>query len=852
MRTTRALARLMGVWSMAGACAGAIAAQAQEPAPAAPPPAAPAPLAASTIGALLEESPRTRAAAAERLARTAILVLRLNPDPTERDFRIAALTLNLARRLTPDDTELLRHEIVAWISAGDQARVLQATKRLVELDPLDTVAQLRIISMQLSAIQEAEKRLDAYTRLLGPRGATLDDSIRSRLALDAALLSRERGDDDGFRERMTQAAQLDSSNKEAAVLAATYFLERSDDPLGRVEMLANVVLADPADPSANLNLARELRRHGAFMASQRFQSNAEQVFQRMGVQPDTSEFVEALVSQWQSGSTEVILEAIGRIEGIARENRRRTIAGLEAAGQPSGDPLEEFRLPIEMETVRLAANIASGRQTGAEASLRSIVSEAIRTLQTMAEPPPGAPVPTVEEQDEARERLAGDVLWARLWCGAETEQAEAALNALIETGVAREAAINRYKGWLALRKGDLAGADTLLTPLATVDPQARLGLAALAEARGDKRLAAKHYAYVASAQPEALLGAFARRRIETVLGESLAPTPTAAAIDAYAAKLPPWLSDMAQNPKSYMFLDVVPERQTASVIDGTHLLLTLRNVGRTPLAMGRDAAMPSRVLLTPAISFQRSGGRSADSQAPEVIELDRRLRLKPGEAIQTRVWAGQGSVGDFIDSVSPAFTLRWRATVGFVTDGQGRLGAGLGSITADAGLMSRPAVETLGLTPEKVRDALFQSQGDTLLEAMFFARTIGALVLANPKEEEGKAVLEGLLMGFAQRMAKMSEVERAMTIIVVTGILPRDMITEVDRAAGEDSSRFVRMAYLAERNPPPDHPAYDAALADPDADWSELARLLREEAAERAAAAAPAPAETPAAPDAQK
>lgn len=832
----RGLARDIAGLGAALLCAAGAAAR--QDAPGAPA-TAPSPGAPAAPDSLLRERPRTRTAAAERLARTAILILRTKAEPTERDYRIAALTFALAQRLDPDNAEYVRHEIMAWQSAGDDARLLKASRRLMALDPRDTVAQLRVVSMQIGAIQEAEARLSAYDRLLGPRGDSLDPAVRSRLALDAALLARERGDDAGFRDRLTLATQLDSSHKQAAVLAATYFLERSEDPMGRVEMLANVVLADPSDPSASLNLARELRRHGAFTASSRFQTNAETILQRQGVQPSTDEFVESLVCRWQAGTSDSIVAAIGNVEAVARENRRRQIAGLEAAGQPIGEPLEEFRLPLEMETVRLAANLAMGRAEAAEASLRSLVSDAIKTLQTMASPPEGAPVPTQEEQDEARERLAGDVLWARLWSGAELEQAEAALDALAETGIAREAAINRYRGWLALRKGDLAGAEALLTPLANTDPQARLGLAALAEARGEKRLAAQHYAFVALAQPEVLLGAYARRRIEALLGEPLAPTPVATALEAYAGRLPAWLNDMAADPRSYIFLDAAPAQQNASVIDGTHVRLLLRNVGRLPLAVGKSAAIPSRALLTPAINFS-GRGQGPEGQQPEVIELDRRLRLMPGESIEAVAWAGQGQLGDFIDSISPAFALRWRATVGFTTDGQGRLGAGANSITADAGIMSRPAIEGLGLTPEKIRDALFQSQGDTLLEAMFFARTIGALVQANPNDAEGKSISDGLVLAFSQKMPKMSEVERAMTVVVVGGMFPRNEITEIDRVAGADTSRFVRIVFLTERNPPADHPAYDAAIADPDQDWSELARLLREEAADHAPTTAPA------------
>src|SRR5690606_22072900 len=119
----------------------------------------------------------------------------------------------------------------AWYAAGDEAKVIEVTREIIRLDPSDTVAQLRLISDRISRYQSVEERQTAFDRLLGESGGAIDPSVRSRLALDDALLARELGDEQRFVERLSMATQLDSSNKPAAVLAATYALERLTDPI---------------------------------------------------------------------------------------------------------------------------------------------------------------------------------------------------------------------------------------------------------------------------------------------------------------------------------------------------------------------------------------------------------------------------------------------------------------------------------------------------------------------------------------------------------------------------------------------------------------------------------------------
>ena len=129
-----------------------------------------------------ERAPRI----ADAIEQIALLDLRMQQNPLPLDYQLTYHLLSVAAALEPDDLSL-RHTIAAAAWATTDDRLLrEATERIVRLDPKDTVAQLRLISDRINDHQTGEERLAAYERYLGPRGESIDPSVRSRLAVDAA------------------------------------------------------------------------------------------------------------------------------------------------------------------------------------------------------------------------------------------------------------------------------------------------------------------------------------------------------------------------------------------------------------------------------------------------------------------------------------------------------------------------------------------------------------------------------------------------------------------------------------------------------------------------------------------
>ena len=368
-------------------CTGSLAAQPeqapQEPAPdsqAETVPQVPPAIAAS-------DQPEMKRFTANSIVRVALLDVRQRLKPAPEDFRIVEQLIALAQDLLPDDPEMVRRRIEAAFEAADHDLLIEQTRRLVVLDPSDTVAQLRLISDNIRGMQTIEQRLAAYDRLLGDRGASLDPSIRSRLALDAALLKRELGDDRGFVEYLTKSTVLDSTNKEAAVLAATYFAERvADNPPAYLEMLVNVLLADPTDPNSHIRIAAELVANGAFESAQRFYGSAGRILAESGEL--TQAFLDQqLVMLWQVNGPTPILEELNS-ELAARRAEVQEVFDYHEANDllpPDIDPPEATHLTPDRERIRLLAADAIGDAETLEAAAKDYHASSTARLELLVD-----------------------------------------------------------------------------------------------------------------------------------------------------------------------------------------------------------------------------------------------------------------------------------------------------------------------------------------------------------------------------------------------------------------------------------------------------------------------------------
>src|SRR5439155_939779 len=128
--------------------------------------------------------------------------------------------------------------------------------------------------------------------------------------------------------------------------------------------------------------------------------------------------------------------------------------------------------------------------------------------------------------DEATQRrlwLTGELMWMRLWCGRQVDEAAATLKSVeADPALPPEGhpTLDRMKGWLLIRQGDLDGAERILTPLADDDSFAALGLALITELRGNTAQAGEKFAELSRRLAGTLGGAWARTKATHLLGKA--------------------------------------------------------------------------------------------------------------------------------------------------------------------------------------------------------------------------------------------------------------------------------------------------------------------------------------------
>jgi tetratricopeptide (TPR) repeat protein len=639
---------------------------------------------------------RTPEILANALARLAIFDLRATANPGEADYRIATALLGLAREQKPKDGEILRRQIEAAYGAGDNALVQELTRALLVVDPNDTVAQLRLITASIATNnQTAEQRLESYEKFLGPEGKAFRPEIRSRLALDAALLLRERGDTKGFVDRLKDSLRLDPTHKEAAALAVAYFADRlPEDRLGRLTLLQNLLMADPVDPHVHLSIARELAAGGAFKGANRFYRIAMAISQSSGGQPDADVQMQATVIRWHDVGPAVVAreirEQLLQARAEAAVALRRLEGRFEGGHIPEGVRRpEDILVPMDIAPLVIAAGDAAGDPEISKWAYTELVQTVRKTVEELQDP--------VKRQGIGEERasqMTAQVLmslcWIRAWSGQEADLVRGDLDKNPALAQIFPEISKVIDGYLKLREGDAAAALELFKPLQDQHMLARVGVGQAQEKAGHQALAVQTYESILRDAPLSYFGAWARARM-VALGWT-EPRGDSVALERAAAQIPDWIDRAITNPAQYVQITLAPMNRTPDALDAVAIRVTLQNLAPIPLALGADRALNSRLLMAPKV--EADAAVELPWFRPEVVDIDRRLRLLPNERLDVVVQPDLGGLGWAAESLgNRTLRVRWRATQGAVFQGGGFHPGAMCLVADSDSVMRRPLAE---------------------------------------------------------------------------------------------------------------------------------------------------------------
>ncbi len=641
------------------------------------------------------------------MARTALLDLRGIAEPTADDLALTTSFLRLAHQMDPSNTQTIRRWVEAAFAAGDDAAVLEASRALVKADPTDTVALLRVISSQLRNANTAQDRLAQYARFIDTD--RIDASVRSRLALDAALLAREVGDEKRFTQLLQRATQLDSTNKDAAVLLFTFVTQRAKSDFERVEALNNLLMSDPADPGVHAQLRDLLASNGAWTAAARFDTNVRRMIGQDQLGPN--ERLQELAITFRKDGADVALRDLVGDLNTARAQQERIFRSTDKKDQEAFNIRrpEEIRLAAVLEELRTAAAVAVKRPEAVEMALLDMQASAEEAIATLKDP-----IRRGENMSEADALLAATdieanwTLW-QLLANHKVADAQARATKLLETLADIDPRVPELKAWIALRSGDAASA---LAVAQGESPSAWLGAAhALALQSQDKKAEAiAQLKAIEYAEPLTGLGAWASSQAQA-LGDT--PSVLTKQLDTYTRTIPAWVDTIVTAPSTIQRLTVDHERTSAASTDRVSIIVRLKNISPIPLGLGPQRTLESRMLLAPDLRLSPTSFQNFAQV--EVIDIARQLRLMPGQEVRVTFDPSDTMIGWLSETISqgPSST-RYRLIQGFTTDDEGDRKPGLGCLDVASGALSRQPNAESRLTAEQLAQRLENADEDVL------------------------------------------------------------------------------------------------------------------------------------------
>jgi len=816
--------------------------------------------------------------AARTLTRLALIDLRRAESPRPEDYAITAELLSIAHEFDPDDDAILRHWAEASFEAEDSDGVLRASKLLLRLDPRDDVSLLRLVSGQIAKLQTAEERIAAYDQAVEEE--RFDPSVRSRLALDAAMLKRERGDMGGFAALLSRAIELDSTNKDAAALAATWYADRMEDPIGRFDLLSNLLYADPIDPNVHGAIRDLLAREGAYGEAIRFHDNAVRIMTSVGDRPPRQMGPMRAVLSWQAfGPQDVVDELNTTLVSM----RHRTEADMESMARGGQEPPSGFRMPDQtrlardIDTIRLLAAESAGDTVTLTKAMDDLERSMLEATQALLRPEARPADVSVQQVGERLGLLQADLMSARLWVnlGVEhvAEQVESLTRAIeaaageeggdvevesfletsaeIEAGGTEEAQAYRaqleefaaagaketlptLQGWLSLRRGEPERAVELLSPMAENSAFARLGLALAHEASGERESALEVLRELTREYALSHVGAWAEDYAERIAEEGYQLHPNRTRMRAAAASVPKWIDRMAARPRESIRLTAQLTRPAAPVVERAEIRVQIRNLARVPLGFGPNRPIDSRLLVQPRAD---AGTRSLQQLLePEVVDLGRQLRLMPGETLEAVIWPDPGGSGMLMESLATQQTrTRWRVMQGFTLNSQGQYQPGPAGLTAETDLFARPRLEATTVSLAELARRIRESGEDALPELIVSARarlprpTQSGQGDAPPPQDTERNEFEVVMDALVERF----QAGDVATRIVIVAAMPSralvPMLAPLDEAiaSAENLDPRTQAVVLLTRAAEAADPRFDTAQSSDDSRLSRLASLLR-------------------------
>jgi tetratricopeptide (TPR) repeat protein len=706
---------------------------------------------------------------ADQWMRLADKVLREQAQPGSSQLIRAGMMVDMAIQANPADADAwLMRKTLAQL-AGDSEAAADALVKYCRLVPSDDAAGFQMILAGLASKPTAAAKTQALEQLLAQASdGAMTKALRSRVASYLASLYQNMGDSANFGKWLKVAADLDSSNTDAARMMYELAVARGGSNYAIGMMLVNMIKSSPMDDMPRQLLADLLANMGAYDEAQKQYVIAS----TLGIRSGGDQFLTNwMVSKAAIGQSQAVLDMIDTM-GFS-------------AGQANTDAV-----PLDVQTLKLVILTQYGRNDEAAQTFTQIRARLQKRV------------------DMGDVQAALQLAWWNAAFGTTiSSNFEQAVIAYAKANP-DNALIQRILGWVHYRQGRYEQAADALHVLAETDPWAVYGLAKCTQNTNNELYAGylQKVIRMAATSPVAVL---AVRDLQALNQQIVVSPDTQLVLDA-VDDLPVSIAMPIQagNATTWTTLGVQVTPADYTYLDPIYAQVTLRNSSDYPLTVGPTSTVPS----TMAIYFDlRRSGEPIKGVPPVRVDIGRTLCIQPRQTLTVPVRLDRSALGMvFASNPAAAFSFTATAVLDPRQTPQGGLTTGpLGSVDM-VKMVNRYAVRP---TPANIDTWLneFKAPKDAISHMKLIA-SLCSLSRSLNKLPDMKAQANQIATAINGQFANLGSLGQAwMTLFTPTGADGKILFPNVCNGASQSDNITVRLAYLATHGK--DDPAAIASAA---------------------------------------
>lgn len=531
------------------------------------------------------------------------------------------ILLDLALELTPDSPRLLRSKINLATQTGDQAGMISALRRYVELRPEDDVYRLQLYYGEVGEIETLDGQLALLEDLLLSRQSPpLSDPLRSRIAVYAAGLAQELGNTESFLTHLKTAVRSDPTNGAAAEMTFNFAVEREASGLKLAAAAINLVRAKPLDSNSRLIMAEALSSLGVYdRACEQFEVATKLPRNEAFPEPSLNSWLRCLIA---SGDIDQARQLLDQIENL--------YSGAGRVDPETQEPVEPRPVPLSIKLQRrvLMGETVRGRQA---------YDDIIAFLQA--------------SHDAGNPDAVLDMAWIKAIFGPDTEE----VTALLEGQDQSDPRYLRATGFVHMREGAERWARDAFESIALEDDVAAYGLALL-QGKDDAGRA-RFLRDVVHQSPGSFGGLLAAHQLQQMRRE-VVPNAQGKAIIEAMNRLPTglWRYDVDRNPWITVRA-TLPESRT-QFLEPIYANITIQNTLGIPLAIDPVHAVDTNTFVNIS-AF--TGGQPLGQIQPFFMDLRRQLTLGKSERLEIRERIDLSTFGLILIGTAPG-TITYNVT----------------------------------------------------------------------------------------------------------------------------------------------------------------------------------------------